>query len=109
MIGYSLSGEPMGRIADLITSANGSGTPILALDVPSGFDALTGRLATPSVSANATVTLALPKRGLTDPAVRWAVGDLYLADISVPPALYATMACQIRTPSFAGEDIPRIA
>lgn len=109
LVGYSLSGAPMGRVADLIAWANGSGTPILALDVPSGFDASTGRLATPSVSANATVTLALPKRGLTDPAVRWAVGDLYLADISVPPALYATMACPIRTPSFAGEDILRIA
>ncbi len=109
LVGYSLSGAPMGRVVDLITWANGSGTPILALDVPSGFDTSMGRLATPSVSANATVTLALPKRGLTDPAVRWAVGDLYLADISVPPALYSGMACPICTPCFAGEDILRIA
>ena len=38
-----------------------------------------------------------------------AVGDLYFADISVPPALYAAMACPICTPCFAGEDILRIA
>lgn len=108
LVGYSLSGAPMGCVADLIAWANGSGTPILALDVPSGFDVATGRLATPSVSANATVTFALPKRGLTDLGVRWAVGDLYLADISVPPTLYSGMACPILTPSFAGEDILRI-
>lgn len=113
LVGYSLVGAlvgaPVGRLGDLVTWASGSGTPILALDVPSGFDAATGHLATPSIAATATVTLALPKRGLTDPAARWAVGDLYLADISVPPALYAGMACPIRPPAFRGEDILRIA
>lgn len=80
-MGYSLSGAPMGRLADLIAWANGSGTPILALNAPSGFDATTGQIATPTVSAAATVTLALPKRGLTDSVARRAVGNLYLADI----------------------------
>lgn len=109
MVGYSLSGSPMGHLADLITWSNGARAPILALDVPSGFDAATGQLASPSVSAVATVTLALPKRGLSAQAARWAVGDLYLVDISVPPALYAGMACPIRPPAFHGEDILRIA
>ena len=109
LVGYSLSGAPMGCLADLVAWANGSGTPILALDVPSGFDAATGQLATPTVSAAATVTLALPKRGLTDPMVRQSVGDLYLADISVPPSLYSQLSCPIRTPDFRGEDILRIA
>jgi len=109
MVGYSLSGSPMGRLADLITWSNGARAPILALDVPSGFDAATGQLASPSVAAAATVTLALPKRGLSAEAARWAVGDLYLADISVPPSLYNGMACPIRPPAFHGEDILRIA
>lgn len=109
MVGYSLSGPPMGRLADLIAWSKGARAPILALDVPSGFDAATGQLASPAISAAATVTLALPKRGLSARAARRAVGDLYLADISVPPALYAGMACPIRPPAFRGEDILRIA
>ncbi len=35
------------------------------------------------------MTLALPKEGLRAPGVEAQVGELYLADISVPPALYA--------------------
>ena len=37
------------------------------------------------------MTLALPKVGLMDEAVRPFVGSLYLADISVPPGLYREM------------------
>lgn len=108
LVGYSLTGPPIGRVSELIAWANGAGAPVLSLDVPSGFESSTGRLASPAITAAATVTLALPKRGLTEASVRFAVGDLYLADISVPPALYARMACPIRPPSFAGEDILRI-
>lgn len=47
-----------------------------------------------------------PDRG--DLILDGLVGDLYRADISVPPTLYSGMACPIVTPSFAGEDILRI-
>ena len=35
------------------------------------------------------MTLALPKEGLRTSGVEVQAGELYLADISVPPALYA--------------------
>ena len=35
------------------------------------------------------LTLALPKTGLKSDEARRHVGDLYLADISVPPELYS--------------------
>ena len=35
------------------------------------------------------MTLALPKQGLVKDSVASVVGELYLADISVPPQLYA--------------------
>src|SRR5258708_35188888 len=85
LIGYGLSGHPTGRTAELIDWANGQGSPILALDVPSGLDATSGRAAPPSVRAAATLTLALPATGLLDPR---ATGDLFLADISLPPDPY---------------------
>jgi len=89
VIGYSLKGEPRGVAADLIRWANGAGAPVLSLDVPSGLDAASGTAFEPAVLADATMTLALPKEGLRSPGARALVGELYLADISVPPELYA--------------------
>jgi NAD(P)H-hydrate epimerase len=88
VIGYGLRGEPRGAAADLIRLANSSLAPILSLDVPSGLDATRGRPGTPCVHAAATMTLALPKSGLLTAEASTARGDLYLADISVPPQLY---------------------
>ena len=88
IIGYGLSGNPRGVAADWIRWANGAGRPILALDAPSGLDTATGAAGDPCIKAQATLTLALPKFGLTSPEAAAVVGKLYLADISVPPALY---------------------
>jgi len=84
LIGYSLQASPHRVYADLISWANASGAPIVALDVPSGVDSTTG--ATPGVyiSAVATMTLALPKTGLLPNKT----GSLYLADIGIPIETY---------------------
>jgi NAD(P)H-hydrate epimerase len=89
MIGYSLKGDPRGPAADLIRLVNDAGKLTLALDTPSGLDTTQGIPGDPCIRATATMTLALPKVGLLTPEARPVVGDLYLADISVPPGLYA--------------------
>ena len=58
LIGYSLSGDPQGRAAELIDSVNDA-TDIVALDTPSGLDVTSGRTGTPCVSATATVPTSL--------------------------------------------------
>ena len=85
LIGYSLDGAPRGRAAACIRTINEMGVAVLSLDVPSGLDVTTGRVHDPCIAATATMTLALPKPGLSADVV----GELYLADISVPPKLYA--------------------
>jgi len=92
LIGYSLRGDPAGTAAELITWANGQAAPILALDTPSGLDLTSGAAGTPAVRAAATLTLALPKVGLLDAP---DVGELYLADISVPPLVYRRMGIPV--------------
>jgi NAD(P)H-hydrate epimerase len=89
LLGFGLSGPPTGASASLIAAANTHGAPILAVDLPSGLDAGTGEAYTPCIRAAATLTLALPKTGLLDPAARPFVGALAVADIGVPPAVYA--------------------
>ena len=92
LIGYSLRGDPAGTAAQLITRANGQAAPVLALDTPSGLDLTTGTAGSPTVGASATLTLALPKIGLLDAP---SAGELYLADISVPPLVYQRMGITV--------------
>lgn len=110
IIGYSLRGVPYGSAADLIRWANEQSVPRLALDVPSGIDATQGVIREPVLHADATLTLALPKSGLTAEGSADYVGELYLADISVPAQLYAlpTLALDV-PPIFAAGDVLRLA
>ena len=104
IIGYGLRGDPRGEPAKWIAWANAQDTPILALDTPSGLDTTTGLPGTPVINAAATLTLALPKVGLTTPQAKPHVGQLYLADISVPPELYQHLGLDIG-PLFASNPI----
>jgi NAD(P)H-hydrate epimerase len=109
IIGYSLAGAPRGTAADLIRWANQQTSAILALDAPSGVDTTSGTAFEPSIEATATMTLALPKEGLRADGVEKKVGELYLADISVPPGLYAGPQIGLSVgPLFAESDIVRI-
>ncbi len=95
MIGYGLSGDPRQPVARWIERANAAGNPILSLDAPSGLDTNSGSPGNPCIKASGTLTLALPKTGLLSPAAARVVGDLYLADISVPPDLYRRLDIEI--------------
>jgi NAD(P)H-hydrate epimerase len=94
LLGYSLSGAPRGRAAELIEWANATKAPILALDLPSGLDATTGNAPGALIAPRWTMTLALPKTGLLPERA----GKLYLADIGIPQAVYHRMKLPYRTP-----------
>ena len=105
IIGYGLRGNPRGPSRALIQLANSSQAPILSLDTPSGLDTEGGRCFSPHIRAAATLTLALPKRGFLAPEAAEACGDLYLADISVPPALYASLGVDVPAALFGRDPI----
>lgn len=89
LLGYNARGDPREPLASLIRRANASGAQILALDLPSGLDPTTGEPYIPCIEATATVTLGLPKVGFLNPTAKRYLGELYLADISIPPEVYA--------------------
>jgi len=99
VLGYSLTGAPRGLAAELI--AVPLEAPVLSLDVPSGLELSTGSVHEPHITATATLTLAAPKHGLAHPVA----GDLYLADISVPAAVYERIGVAYQSPFGAG---PRV-
>ncbi len=87
--------------------ANDSGIPILALDIPSGLDGDRGTPLDSCITATSTLTLALPKVGLMQPAAAGSVGELYLADISVPASVCDRLGIAVGT-VFARDDVVAI-
>ena len=59
------------------------GAPVLAVDVPSGVDGLTGRVAGGAVRADRTVTFAALKPGLLFHPGRALAGEVVVADIGL--------------------------
>jgi NAD(P)H-hydrate epimerase len=94
LVGYGLAGPLRGRAAELAGWSLGQDAPVLALDAPSGLDTTTGSAAPGAVRTTATLTLALPKTGLVGAP---EVGELYLADISVPRRVYAELGLRVPT------------
>jgi len=102
LVGYSLRGAPRGRTAELIGALNAD-TPIVSLDSPSGLDVTAGTAPGAVVQADVTMTLALPKIGLRSSP---QVGELLLADISVPRSV--TAALGPAAPDFSRSSIVRV-
>ena len=105
MIGYGLKGSPRHPALEWIEKANSSGCPILSLDAPSGLDTSSGKAGNPCIQATATLTLALPKVGLLAEGAGAVVGELYLADISVPPELYQSLGLNVPPLLFSEDSI----
>ena len=109
LMGYGAQGNPRSPLREWIEAANQSGVPILSLDAPSGLDTTTGQPGDPCIRATATLILALPKTGLLNPLAAANVGQLYLADISVPPELYAAPGLDFQVePLFTNQSIVKV-
>lgn len=107
VLGYSVVGAPRGEAARLIEFVSDAGRPTVSLDLPSGIDPDTGDAPGVAVAAAATLTLALPKSGLVTDVGRARAGRLYLGDLGLPAALYASLGIEVGTP-FAADRIVRL-
>ncbi len=93
----------------MIRWANNQEPPIRAMDVPSGIDTKNGQVFNLSINAEATMSLALPKRGFENTEIKEKLGELYLADISVPSNLYSKKVIGVKIgPLFAQNNILRL-
>ena len=100
IIGYSLKGEPRGFAKEMINYCNKSTSTVVSLDNPSGLDLNEINKNKFIVKADYTITLALPKLGLSTDYAKKFVGKLYLANISVPPSLYLRMGLKVSDEIF---------
>ncbi|MCX8117235.1 MAG: NAD(P)H-hydrate dehydratase [Desulfobacterota bacterium] len=87
IFGTGLDAEVRGYYREVIDHLNSQRVPIVAVDVPSGLNANTGRPLGTAVRATLTVTFGLPKVGLLlSPGTEY-VGTLKVIDIGFPKRL----------------------
>ncbi len=89
LLGTGLSGKVRGAVVPAIEIVNDSGARVLAVDTPSGLDANTGEVLGIATRAERTVTFAFPKLGFSRGEGAERAGEVVVADISMPRALWA--------------------
>ncbi len=95
IFGTGFRGPAVGLPARAIEALNGSGVPVLSVDVPSGLEVDTGRIDGPCVRAAATVTLGFPKVGMVVYPGAEFCGRITVADLGIPRVLVEDL--EIRT------------
>jgi NAD(P)H-hydrate epimerase len=87
ILGTGLRSAPSGLAAEAIAAVVRrfeAGTPVVAVDLPSGVPSDGGWLDWPAARATVTVTFAAPKRGHVLPPACDNAGELVVADIGIP-------------------------
>ena len=84
MFGAGLARPLEGLAADMVEAINASGTPVLAVDVPSGLDGTSGMACGPVVRASHTVTFFRMKPAHVLMPGRELCGAVTVADIGIP-------------------------
>ncbi|HEY7727849.1 MAG TPA: NAD(P)H-hydrate dehydratase [Candidatus Eisenbacteria bacterium] len=109
LLGTGSRGAPRDAIARAIECANHQARPVVSIDIPSGLDASTGHVETPTVRAALTITLALPKRGLAIEPGRSRAGEVRVVEIGIPDDLIAAVTPGLRkaTAAWARSLLPR--
>jgi hydroxyethylthiazole kinase-like uncharacterized protein yjeF len=108
IFGTGLSRAPEGRFAQWIEAINASGLPVVAVDVPSGLDADSGVAYAPTVRATITITLGMPKTGLTVADWPALAGEVWVADIGVPFEAYSQLGIEVPAELFAASSAVRL-
>jgi hydroxyethylthiazole kinase-like uncharacterized protein yjeF len=87
VFGTGFRGGAKGPHAEAVELLNGSGVPVVAVDVPSGVEGDTGAVRGPAVQAAITVTFGGPKVGdVLHPGAEHA-GELRVVNLGFPPDL----------------------
>ena len=109
LLGTGFSGEVREKEAGLIRAINGSGAPVLAVDVPSGVDGGTGEVAGEAVRASVTVCANAAKVGCVISPGREHAGEVAVVDIGIPPEADVEPSLTWTDADSLREKIPRTA
>lgn len=107
IFGTGLDAEVRGYYREVIDHLNTLQKPIVAIDIPSGLDANTGKPFGTAIKATLTITFGLPKIGLLiSPGLDYA-GEVKVIDIGIPKKMVDEE--KIHTYLLEGDEIRRWA
>lgn len=96
VLGTGLEREVSGSWGEALAAVNRHPAPVLALDIPSGLHADTGRILGIAVRADATVTFIGLKQGLFTGEGPEQCGRIWFDDLQVPAEVYAKVDSSAR-------------
>jgi NAD(P)H-hydrate epimerase len=91
IFGTGLNAPISGLMETVVADVNGSGIPIVSIDLPSGLAADSHEPIGDSIEAGMTVTLAAPKIALVLPPAETRAGDIVIADIGIPAGVIQSL------------------
>lgn len=100
LFGTGFYGTVREPYASLIRSANASGCPIIAVDIPSGLDGESGMVEGPIICATETIYLGLPKTGFFLVEGWNNVGTLRGVDFGLPERMVEQAQSTLWLPHF---------
>ena len=95
LYGTGLGRDIDGEARDLVGQVNGSGLPVVAVDLPSGIDGTTGAVRGIAVKASLTVTFFRLKPGHLLQPGRGHCGTTVVAEIGIPATVLDTIRPQL--------------
>ncbi|MBU8921980.1 MAG: NAD(P)H-hydrate dehydratase [Bacteroidales bacterium] len=84
LLGTGIKSVVRAEYAHVIELINGSGLPVVAIDIPSGINGDTGEILGSAVIADMTVTMAMPKIGELFFPGKFHSGAIEVVDIGIP-------------------------
>jgi NAD(P)H-hydrate epimerase len=102
LLGTGAKGNPRPPMDDIIRQLNQvqqrSKCRMLALDLPSGWDADAGHENDPTIQATETATFFAMKNGFDRPSAKEYLGTVHVLDIGIPPSLVIERLLQFAEP-----------
>lgn len=87
LLGTGTRGDIRAPFTTVIERVNRAGTPVLAVDIPSGLDCDTGQPLGPCIEARVTGTFVARKTGFLEPGAEPFLGEVEVIGIGIPPTL----------------------
>lgn len=107
LLGIGLTREVDGDFAEIIARINASGAPVLAIDVPSGLDADSGRVRGVAVNATDTLTFIAAKPGLFTADGVDRCGRVAVDTLGLEARYFENALGSLLTMEAVGESLPR--
>lgn len=95
MLGTGLAGDVRGKFKQAIEQINSASKKVVAVDIPSGLCADTGRVLGCAVEADLTVSFIGLKQGLLTGEAVNHTGTVLFDDLKVPPEVYDSVDAEV--------------